>query len=572
MQTTQKPSVWSGALIGLLLTAPLLALFFLGERLIGLPLVPLDFFDAIVPLIPGGLITIVIDIIVDSIIGLGMGENVDTIAKTIEQAMAFGMVLGLGLLVGAAFFGFGRSYRDRSTVAGAGVGLVLGLIFGGLSLMINFFEVPAAVAFLWVAALFTAWGVALGWTFRDLGALPTTAEKPESTPEARVETLGRRDFIVRVGGASATLTLVGAGLGLALSENEATPQVATSLSTPEAGASATEEAVASATEEAVEVADGQLPNAGAEPEPAPGMRPEYTPVEEHYRIDIASRPIEVDLATWALPFSGLVEQEVEFTMDQLRENYEPNPQYVTMQCISNRVGGNLISTTKWTGVPVRDVLADVQLAEDAAWLRIEGGDSFFEYLSIERVMNDPDITFVYDFDDRPLPERNGFPLRVYIPNHYGMKQPKWINNIIVTASDERGYWVRRGWSADAIMQQTSVVDTIAVNDVYTDDEGMVRVPIGGYAIAGTRGISKVEISINESDWFEAELRQPISDRTWVFWRHDWAFEEGMHNVAIRSYDGEGNLQPTEEQGVRPDGATGIDVESATLPSPQTFGA
>jgi DMSO/TMAO reductase YedYZ molybdopterin-dependent catalytic subunit len=568
MQTAQKPSLWSGALIGLLLTAPLLALFFLGERLIGLPLVPLDFFDAIVPLIPGGLITIVIDIMVDTIIGLGQGEEVDTVAKTIEQAMAFGMVLGLGAVVGAVFYGLGANYRDRATIVGAGIGLVLGLIFGGMSLFVNFFEVPAAVAFLWVVGLFTAWGVALGWTFRDLGALPVSDKS--TAPEASVDTLGRHDFVVRVGGASATLTLVGAGLGIALAEDEATPQVAESLTTPEA--EATEEAIVSGGEEVVTMDDGRLPNADALPEPAPGMRPEYTPVEEHYRIDIATRPIEIDLATWTLPFSGLVQQEVEFTMDQLRNNYEHVDQYVTMQCISNRIGGNLISTTKWTGVPVRDVLADVELDENAGWLRIEGGDSFFEYLSLEQVMNDPEITFVFDFDDRPLPQRNGFPLRVYIPDLYGMKQPKWINNIIVTESDERGYWVRRGWSAEAVMQQTSVVDTIAVNDVYVDEEGAVRVPIGGYAIAGVRGTSKVEISINDGEWFEAELRQPISDRTWTFWRYDWAFEEGMHNVAVRSYDREGNLQTLEEQPVRPDGATGIHMASATLPSPQEIDA
>jgi DMSO/TMAO reductase YedYZ molybdopterin-dependent catalytic subunit len=560
MEHTQKPSVWSGGLIGLLLTAPLLALFFLGERLIGLPLVPLDFFDVIVPLIPGGLITIVIDIMVDSIIGLGGGEDVDTLAKTIEQGMAFAMVGGIGLVVGAAFYGLGERFRDRATVAGLGVGLVLGVAFGGMSLLANFFTGPAAVAFLWVVALFVAWGVALGWTFRDLAALPANTKNNEA--EASVETLGRRDFIVRVGGASATLTLVGTGLGLALSPDNETPQVATSLENP----------VAEATEEAVEIADGRLPNADALPEPAPGMRPEYTPVEEHYRIDIATRPIEIDLDTWTLPFAGLVAQEVEFTMDQLRNNYEPFPQYVTMQCISNRIGGNLISTTKWTGPSVRDVLADVELADAAAWLRIEGGDSFFEYLSIEAIMENPDITFVYDFDDSPLPERNGFPLRVYIPDRFGMKQPKWINNIIVTASDEGGYWVRRGWSADAIMQQTSVVDTIAVDDAYTDEDGTVRVPVGGYAVAGARGISKVEISINESDWFEAEIREPISDRTWVFWRYDWAFEEGIHNVAVRSYDGEGNLQPTDEQGVRPDGATGIHTASATLPDPQAIDA
>jgi hypothetical protein len=216
--------------------------------------------------------------------------------------------------------------------------------------------------------------------------------------------------------------------------------------------------------------------------------------------------------------------------------------------------------------PVRDVLADVQLEEGAQWLRIDGGDEFFEYVSIEMIMNDPRIMFTWAWDDQPLPQRNGFPLRIYIPDRYGMKQPKWITNIVVVENDDRGYWVRRGWSADAIMQTTSVVDTIAVNDIYEDEDGAMRVPVGGYAVAGEREISKVEISIDDGEWIEADLRDPLSDKTWVFWRYDWAFEPGEHTFAVRCYDGNGDLQPTDEQGVRPDGATGINEERATLPA------
>jgi DMSO/TMAO reductase YedYZ molybdopterin-dependent catalytic subunit len=558
MTKTAKPSLWTGALVGLLLTATLMALFFLGERLVGLPLVPLDMFDFIVPFIPGGLITFVIDIMVDSIIGLGLGEDVDTIAKTVEQAMAFGMVLGIGLVVGAAFFALGRRFEGRTQVAGAVTGGVLGLIFGGMSAASPFLGVAPAVAFIWVLLLFVGWGLAIGWIYGDLSSLPTQAGTAP-TPTAESQQLGRREFLVRVGGATATLTVVGTGLGLALGGDGATTTV-------DGGDVESLSAGAGSGGDAVELADGALPNANAVVQPAPGMRPEYTPVAEHYRIDIATRPIEIDLATWTLPFSGLIAEPREFTMDELRDNFEPVSQFVTMQCISNRLGGNLISTTKWTGVPVRDVLNELELEEDAAWLLIEGGDNFFEYVSIDMIMNDPNITFTYDFDDQPLPQRNGFPLRIYIPDRYGMKQPKWINNIIVTDSDERGYWVRRGWSADAIMQTTSIVDTVATDDIYEDENAKLRVPIGGFAVAGVRGISKVEIQINEGEWTEAQLRDPISDRTWVFWRYDWAFEEGEHNFAVRCYDGDGDLQPTNEQGVRPDGATGIHTASATLTS------
>jgi len=566
MNRSDSPSFWTGGLVGLLLTAPLLALFFLGERLVGLSLVPLDFFDFIVPYIPGGLITFVIDIMVDSIIAIGLGEDVDTVAKLVEQSMAFAMLLGVGAVVGAVFFALGENFANRATAVGAGVGLVLGVLFGAVSATSNFISVSPVVAALWTGVLYVGFGLALGYIYADLRELPIRAEQPAKTdaPEPRVQHMGRRDFLVRVGGATATLTRAGVGIGLATGGESEPVTVSTNIDdstpapTPEAGA--TEVAAADTPE------SGGLPNANAEVQPAPGMRPEYTPVEEHYRIDIATRPIEIDLATWTLPFSGMIAQEAAFTMDDLQNNYEPMDQYITLQCISNRIGGNLISTTKWTGVPVRDVLADLELEEGAEWLRIEGGDDFFEFVSIEMINNDPRIMFTWAFDDEPLPQRNGFPLRIYIPDRYGMKQPKWINNIVVVESDDRGYWVRRGWSADAIMQTSSVVDTIAVDSIYEDDDGTMRVPVGGYGIAGERGISKVEISIDDGEWIEALLRDPLSDKTWVFWRYDWAFEPGEHTFAVRCYDGNGDLQPTDEQGVRPDGATGIDTETATLPA------
>ncbi|MEL7235735.1 MAG: molybdopterin-dependent oxidoreductase, partial [Chloroflexota bacterium] len=468
-------------IVGLLLTLPLLALFFLGNTLVRLPLVPLDFFDFLVPIIPGDLITFVIDIMVDAIIGLGFGDSVDTIAKRIEQAMGYGFILAVGVVVGAVFFATARNFENFLYGAGAVVGAVIGVVFTAISLNNAFFSTDPRFAALWVMGLFVAWGVAFGWLYRDISLLPVKAKKAAPAaaatagepameiPEAHVERMGRREFLVRVGGATATLTVVGAGLGLLIGEpGEPAPSVAADIEQQ------TENGLGNA-----------LPNANAEVQPAPGMRPEYTPVEQHYRIDIASRPIEIDLATWTLPFTGLIAEDRAFTMAELRE-MDSLDQYITLQCISNRIAGNLISTTKWTGVPVRDVLAQLDIDEDGKWLRIDGGDGFFEYVSIDMIMEDERIVFAYDWDGQPIPERNGFPLRIYIPERYGMKQPKWITAIEVVAEDERGYWVRRGWSATAIMQTTSIVDTIANQDLFEDEDGNIRVPVGGYAMSSTR--------------------------------------------------------------------------------------
>jgi hypothetical protein len=158
-----------------------------------------------------------------------------------------------------------------------------------------------------------------------------------------------------------------------------------------------------------------------------------------------------------------------------------------------------------------------------------------------------------------LPQRHGFPLRIYIPDRYGMKQPKWITDMEFIDEWEEGYWVRRGWSEDAIVKATSVIDTVALNDRFEDpDSGQTLVPVGGIAYAGARSISKVEVRVDDGDWVEAQLRQPpLSDKTWVLWRYDWPFEEGDHTFEVRCYDGDGTMQILEETDRRPDGATGI---------------
>ena len=99
----------------------------------------------------------------------------------------------------------------------------------------------------------------------------------------------------------------------------------------------------------------------------------------------------------------------------------------------------------------------------------------------------------YAWDGVPLPMEHGFPLRIYIPDLYGMKQPKWIESIEATDRWEPGYWVVRGWDQVARMKATSVIDTVAANMPVMDASGRTLVPIGGIAHAGARGISKVEL-------------------------------------------------------------------------------
>ena len=144
-----------------------------------------------------------------------------------------------------------------------------------------------------------------------------------------------------------------------------------------------------------------------------------------------------------------------------------------------------------------------------------------------------------------------------------MKQPKWITGIEVSDEYVPGYWVERGWDEIARVITRSVIDTVAVDEIYEQD-GKTLVPIGGIAFSGARGISRVEVSVDGGSWRQAQLRSPLSETTWVIWRYDWPFESGSHTFRVRCYEGDGVPQIDEVQSPRPSGATGIHDETVRL--------
>lgn len=126
---------------------------------------------------------------------------------------------------------------------------------------------------------------------------------------------------------------------------------------------------------------------------------------------------------------------------------------------------------------------------------------------------------------------------------------------------EPGYWVERGWDAQARMKATSVIDTVAVDMMVVQADASTRVPIGGIAHAGARGISKVEVQVDGGEWRDAQLRAPLSGLTWVIWRYDWPFRQGRHTFTVRCYDGAGTPQIMVDTPVRPAGASGLHSKS-----------
>lgn len=394
---------------------------------------------------------------------------------------------------------------------------------------------------LWILALFLLWGLAFGWAYRQLSAV--VPAEPVPGVNASAERVNRRQFLVRLGGTTAVITVAGAVVG-ALAQGRRYRQVIP------AGVQRWS-------------ATHALPNAEAAVEPAPGTRPEYTPLEQHYRIDINTVPPAIDESQWSLKIGGLVGQPSNLTLAQLRQ-YEPMHQFITLACISNPVGGDLIGTIRWTGVSLQRLLPNLGLNPDATHLKIRSADGFYEVVPLETIQSDERVMLTYAWDGVPLTREHGFPLRIYIPDVYGMKQPKWIESLEATDRWEPGYWVVRGWDKVARMKATSAIDTVAADALTTDAEGRTLIPIGGIAHAGTRGISKVELQVDGGPWQTTELRAPLSNLTWVLWRYNWPFQAGAHRFTVRCYDGGATPQIVTPSPPEPSGATGLDSKRQRL--------
>jgi len=233
-----------------------------------------------------------------------------------------------------------------------------------------------------------------------------------------------------------------------------------------------------------------------------------------------------------------------------------------MECISNEIGGDLISNGQWTGVPLRIVLERAGVKPGTIKVQFACDDGYSTAIPLAEAMAEETI-LAYQLNGAPLPQRHGFPTRLVFPPHYGMKNPKWITRVTLTADNYLGYWERQGWSDAAIVQTMSRIDTPTRKDRLA-----VGVPtvVAGIAYAGDRGISRVEVSTdNGESWAQAALQPPLGALTWVFWAHRWTPPKaGAFNVLVRATDGTGTLQPARSTAPIPLGATGYHRVSLTV--------
>jgi DMSO/TMAO reductase YedYZ molybdopterin-dependent catalytic subunit len=517
---------------------------YLARQIASLPFIPYELFDWITRVLPGDLVTFGIDLMIDSMLLLQI--SVADTAKQAEQAIAILLFLAGGILFGALYFAF---FKARKTTPDFFSGVIAGALFGlpliGISIAIGQPTIRPILRVLWIAALFLLWGVLLSWLALRLALAQSEAAGEESS----VERISRRQFLITLGASSATITVVSAGVGSVLAWNERQRQQAE-----------LDDSMAHLVEVGV---DSSFPNASDPVVPVPGTRPEYTPVMDHYKVFLRTEPTVIDGSDWTLPITGMVDKPLMLTLEDIRNNFPSRDQFVTLSCISGRIGTTLISTTMWTGVSLQDLLASAQVQEEAQYLEITSGDGFHETVDLDLINSDKRIMLCYAWDGNQLPVDHGFPLRVWIPDRYGMKQPKWITGIEVIDEYREGYWVERNWDEVAQVKTTSVIDTVAVNAIVENDRQRF-VPIGGIAFSGARGISNVDLRVDSGPWEPALLRSPLSETTWVIWRFEWLFAEGEHTLEVRCTEADGTPQIEEVNEARPSGATGLHQEQADL--------
>jgi DMSO/TMAO reductase YedYZ molybdopterin-dependent catalytic subunit len=284
-----------------------------------------------------------------------------------------------------------------------------------------------------------------------------------------------------------------------------------------------------------------------------GLSPDLTPVKDFYVVSKNFMDPQVDSRTWRLQVGGLVSRPLNLSLSDLRA-LPSISEDVTLECISNNVGGGLISTGHFTGVSLKDLLSSAAPSPQATWVAFKAVDGYTESLPLAVIMSSPEIQVAYDLDGAPLPTSHGSPARILIPGRYGMKGPKWLSSIDLVVGEAAGYWETQGWDHNAIARTTSRFDVPADGDTVK----LGAIPLGGIAYAGVRGISKVEWSADGgATWHQAVLQAPLSPYTWVLWSASWSpTRASAYRLQVRATDGKGAVQQSSGSASFPSGASG----------------
>lgn len=286
-----------------------------------------------------------------------------------------------------------------------------------------------------------------------------------------------------------------------------------------------------------------------------------TPPSEFYRIDTALRPPQVIAERWSLRIHGMVDREIRVDMAMLR-TMPAVEKTVTLTCVSNEVGGDLIGNARWVGYPLRDLLAMAGPSSEADMVLSRSEDGFTAGTPLQALTDDRGALLAVGMDGRPLPVEHGYPARMVVPGLYGyVSATKWVVSLEVTRFDRAtAYWTERGWAEKGPIKTGSRIDVPRSGDTV----GRGRVTVAGVAWAQGRGINAVQIRVDDGPWQAATVLAPDMLDAWRLWRWTWDASPGDHTVTVRAFDGDGRQQSAIVAPPVPDGASGLHSVDVTV--------
>ncbi|WP_326663334.1 molybdopterin-dependent oxidoreductase [Streptomyces canus] len=309
------------------------------------------------------------------------------------------------------------------------------------------------------------------------------------------------------------------------------------------------------------------PSSPAPPLPAkvsvgvPGVEPFVTRTADFYRIDTALTVPQMEPKDWRLRIHGRVKRPLTLTYEQLLSRPMVE-RYITLACVSNEVGGELVGNARWLGVPIKDLLDEVEPDDRADQMVSRSVDGYTAGTPTAALRDGRDALLAVGMNGEPLPVEHGFPVRMVVPGLYGyVSATKWLTELELSRfSDFSAYWVRRDYAALAPVKTQSRIDTPAVGKRLKQGQVMVA----GVAWAQHRGVSAVEVRVDDGPWQQAQLAAVPSVDTWRQWSWPWQATPGEHRLQVRATDNTGQVQTGQVHEPLPDGATGRHTIKVTV--------
>lgn len=323
-----------------------------------------------------------------------------------------------------------------------------------------------------------------------------------------------------------------------------------------------------------EVASKPRPAGFEDPRLTALLASEITPTDLFYRVDINPVPPTVDVNSWRLVVKGLVSRPLTLTYEQLKARPSV-PQIATLECVSNKIANDFISTAIWNGIRFKDLLDEAGVKPNAKYIVFRCADGYDVGIPLERGFQEGSI-LAHGMNGETLNAKHGYPVRAIIPGLYGMMNPKWITEIELIDRVYEGYWQKKGWANNAQYNTHSYIvipGNAPVRKIFRN-LGSVnivvgeQIPIAGVAFAGDREISRVQVSTDGgATWKDARIKNPLSPYSWIIWATELdVTSKANYRIVVRATDKTGKIQTGEVREPFPNGATGyhmIDVQASS---------